>query len=173
MVLVVMRSPSGKTLSPSLFAAVVQCGIHCLPTDQPEAAESILDAFREMLHVVPGTALEPSLKAHGQAFVNALFQAIFYTHPPDVIRESSHVLIALLKAFPREAMGWIQQVMSQVPSETLSDEEKADWMSKLVKYVSCDWLTCFSSADKSVRYATEEMARSYRRRSLVKERLRE
>jgi len=169
MVLALMKSPMAKTMSTDLFTAIVQCGIHCLPTDQPEAAESVLDAFQEILKVVRGSSLETQLKQHGQSFVNALFQAIFYTHPPDVIRDSAYVLLDLLKVYPVDSIGWIQNVMAQVPSETLSDEEKSEWMSKLVKYVLCEEADV-CSADKSVRYATEDLARAYRRRSLVKDR---
>ncbi|KAI9034300.1 armadillo-type protein [Hyaloraphidium curvatum] len=153
-------------LNPDFVASLLACTGHCLATEQPESAEMVLGAIKDiyLLLCERDPALAPLLevfRSGAEGLLSAILNAVLFTAPREVIRDCGDAAKAIADAFPGQGRAWLDGLVRRIPEE---GEEKEAFLGKLEA-------ACIEpGSSKMMRNAMQEFASTYRRRHLSKSR---
>lgn len=107
--------------------------IHCIATDQPESAEMVFGAVKDLYLFtietgVPMGHVREALQASGEAVLSALLNALLFTAPREMVRDIGDATKSIIDAFPNEGPAWLDGLVRQVPEE---GELKESFLGKL------------------------------------------
>jgi hypothetical protein len=113
--------------------SLLACTIFCVGTEQPETAEMVYGAVKDLYLSLLDTGVQmghtrEALQANGQSIVSALLNALLFTAPREFVRDIGDATKAIVDAFPAEGPNWLDSLVRQIPDE---GEDKEAFLGKL------------------------------------------
>ena len=128
----------------------MQACLASLSIEQVDALTTILRFLRDLIawsHSSPPTSgqqispqarsnLEALISKYGSQLVQIVFLGQLHTFPNDCITDASGVLLGILEAQPAIAITWIEASFAGLPSGSITDPEKAKFMTNMTQSCS-------------------------------------
>lgn len=158
----------------SYLETTVQACLASLSIEQIDALTTMLRFLRDLLAwALPSpptsgqqisyeakSALDKVISTYGQQLTLIVFVGQVYSFPSDCVTDASGVILVLLEVQPGLAISWLQTSLEQLPTGSMSEEEKGRFIQNLQQ-------SCQAGELRRARSQLQDLTTLYRRRMVT------